>query len=160
MLPKDLTHKILLRLRVAYIDDPGTRTDIAPLCTGEGHDPNEVSNELRFEGLVKDDVVVGNGMVQCAITMKGIASLDPSFVESKITEVLAGMGEVNSISNVMSILKLEAKDFQFAFDLANEMQNRNLVKLLYAFQPGKVVSVEMTLEGVRKKAGQWTEGPH
>jgi hypothetical protein len=142
-----------MRLRGAYHDDPGTGVDIAPLCITEGYNPTEVSTWLRLEGLIKDDIVFENGTVQCAITMKGIARVDPSFVDSKVSQVLAGMGDVNSISNVMSILKLDTKDFQFAFDLAIEMQNRDLVKLLYAFQPGKVVNVEMTLEGVRKKAG-------
>ena len=153
MPPKDLINAILVRLRAAYQDDPGASVDIAPLCTKEDINPIEVSNTLRLEGLIKDDVVFGDGKTQCAITIKGIAALDPASVENKINQVLARMGEANSISNVMSILELDAKDFQFAFDLANELQNRDLVKLLYAFQPGKVVSVEMTLEGVRKKAG-------
>ena len=152
MLPKDLNGRILTALWAAYRDDPGGGIDIAPLCVAEGSDPTLVSNGLRLNGLIKDDVVIEGGKAYCAITMKGIAMLDPGFVEDRIDQVLAGMGEVNSISNVMSILKLEAKDFQFAFDLANEMQNRDLVKLLYAFQPGRVVSVEMTLQGVRRKS--------
>lgn len=154
MLPKDLNGRILVALWAAYRDDPAASIDIAPLCVAEESDPSLVSNGLRLNGLIKDDVVVEGGKAHCAITMKGIAVLDPGFVEARIDQVLAGMGEVNSIANVMSILKLEAKDFQFAFDLANEMQNRDLVKLLYAFQPGRVVSVEMTLQGVRRKSRQ------
>ena len=47
--------------------------------------------------------------------------------------------------NVMDVLGLEADRFQLAFDIALEMENRNLVKLLYSnFQAGKVV-VEFTL---------------
>ena len=110
-----------------------------------------VSNGMRLEGLIKDDVVADGREVRCSIAMKGIIGLDSQYVERLIDRVLAGMGGVNSISNVMEILQLESKDFQLAFDLANEMQNRDLVKLLYAFQPGNKVNVEMTLEGVRRK---------
>lgn len=151
MSARDLNREILSQLFIHYREDPGVNHDISSLCAGAGSDAVMVSNGLRLEGLIKDEVYVQNGKVQCAISMKGIANIDPAFVENKINEVLQGMGEVNSIANVMNILKLEARDFQFGFDLANEMQNRDLVKLLYAFQPGKVVSVEMTLEGVKRK---------
>jgi hypothetical protein len=125
--------------------------DISPLCAKSHVDPVRLSNELKQEGLVKDDVVVEGDKVSCCVSMKGVIRLDKQFVESKIDAVLGGLREVNSIGNVMEILNLGASDFQLAFDLANEMQNRDLVKLLYAFQPGNKVSVEMTLEGVRHR---------
>src|SRR5689334_13897884 len=147
----DVSKSVLEELWSYYQADSNNFYDISPVCAIHGSDPLMVSSGLRLEGLIKDDVHVSNGKVLCAISMKGIAEIDSQFVETSIDRVLAGMGGVNSISNVMNILKLETKDFQFGFDLANEMQNRNLVKLLYAFQPGKIVNVEMTLEGVRRK---------
>jgi hypothetical protein len=147
----DVVRAVLDELWFLYKGDSNVLYDIAPVCALHGSDPVMVSSGLRLEGLIKDDVSVANGKVLCAISMKGIAMLDRSYVETNIDAVLKGIAGVNSISNVMAILKLDAKDFQFAFDLANEMQNRDLVKLLYAFQPGKVVNVEMTLEGVRRR---------
>ena len=147
----DIIRAVLTELWSRYQVGPNNAYDIAAICQQYGSDPVLVSSGLRLEGLITDDVIISDGKVLCAISMKGIASIDSKFVEANIDKVLSGMGGVNSISNVMSILKLDEKDFQFGFDLANEMQNRNLVKLLYAFQPGRIVNVEMTLEGVRRK---------
>jgi len=134
-----------------YRKDSTRFYDIGPMCSQYHSDPVMVSNGMRLEGLIKDDVQADGREVCCSIAMKGIISLDSQFVERLIDRVLAGMGAVNSIGNVMEILQLVSKDFQLAFDLANEMQNRDLVKLLYAFQPGNKVNVEMTLEGVRRR---------
>ena len=151
---KDIVKDVLSWLLENYRIDSNGNYDIAPLCRNHGSDPLLFSNNLRLEGLIKDEVLAGDGQVCCSISMKGIGLIEPDFVESMIDKVLAGMLGVNSINNLMGILKLEQKDFQLAFDLANEMQNRDLVKLLYAFQPGRMVNVEMTLEGVRRKRGQ------
>ena len=144
--------EVLSYLWDEYRKDSTRFYDIGPLCRQYHSDPVMVSNGMRLEGLIKDEVVAEGGQVCCSIAMKGIIFLDNQFVERLIDRVLAGMGGVNSISNVMDILQLGSKDFQLAFDLANEMQNRDLVKLLYAFQPGNKVNVEMTLEGVRRKS--------
>jgi hypothetical protein len=147
----DVVRAVLDELWSLYKVDSNVLYDISPVCALHGSDPVMVSSGLRLEGLIKDEEVVVNGKVLCAISIKGIARIDSQFVETNIAAILRGIAGVNNISNVMAILKLESKDFQFAFDLANEMQNRDLVKLLYAFQPGKIVNVEMTLEGVRQK---------
>ncbi len=152
MAANELTRAILSHLWTSYREDPGASFDISPLCKKAGSDPVMVSNGLRLEGLIKDEVLIEEGGVLCAISIAGVKLIDARYVEDRIRDVLMGMGEANSISNVFDILKLDARQFQFAFDLANEMQNRDLVKLLYAFQPGKVVNVEMTLEGVRSKS--------
>jgi hypothetical protein len=148
----DVVRAVLDELWSLYKVDSNVLYDISPVCALHGSDAVMVSSGLRLEGLIKDEEAVVNGKVLCAISIKGIARIDSQFVESSIAAILRGIAGVNSISNVMGILKLGSKDFQFAFDLANEMQNRNLVKLLYAFQPGKIVNVEMTLEGARQKA--------
>jgi len=68
--------------------------------------------------------------------------------EEKIRQILAGTGEADTIWNVVDILKAKPEEFQECFDLANEMQNRDLVKLLYSLYPKKVM-IEMTLLGAR-----------
>jgi hypothetical protein len=51
--------------------------------------------------------------------------------------------------NVIDALGYGKDDFQRAFDIALQMDNRNLVKLLYSnFDAGKVI-VEFTLIGKR-----------
>lgn len=152
MADSKLSSEVLNYLWTSCREDSTLFYDISPLCRKRMSDPVMVSNGLRLEGLIKDEVYSQDQEVRCSIAMKGIMLVDREYVEKAIDRVLAGMGGVNSIGNVMEILKLSAKEFQLAFDLANEMQNRDLVKLLYAFQPGNKVNVEMTLEGVRRKS--------
>lgn len=68
-------------------------------------------------------------------------------LESEITIVLNAKTDQSDMGNVMEILGYGQDDFQKAFDIALEMQNRNLVKLLYSnFNANKVI-VEFTLLG-------------
>ncbi|HZY78558.1 MAG TPA: hypothetical protein VFE50_03480 [Cyclobacteriaceae bacterium] len=76
--------------------------------------------------------------------------VDPSGLDQKIKEVLKSTGKAGTIWNVVDILKAKPDEFQHCFDLANEMQNRDLVKLLYSFYPTKVM-IEMTLVGAEMK---------
>lgn len=65
--------------------------------------------------------------------------------EKEIATVLQSRKPDTDMLNVMDALGYGADQFQEAFDIALEMDNRNLVKLLYSnFNAGKVI-VEFTL---------------
>lgn len=65
--------------------------------------------------------------------------------EQAILTILQARSKTTDMVNVMEALDYTSENFQKAFDIALEMENRNLVKLLYSnFQAGKVV-VEFTL---------------
>lgn len=69
-------------------------------------------------------------------------------MKSEILKVIKGVGDRGGTTgNVMEILGYSQTEFQNGFDIANEMQNRDLVKLLYSnFNQNKIV-VEFTLLG-------------
>ena len=69
-------------------------------------------------------------------------------MENEISKVIKGVGERGGTTgNVMEILGYGQTEFQTGFEIANEMQNRDLVKLLYSnFNQNKIV-VEFTLLG-------------
>jgi hypothetical protein len=115
--------------------------DIKPVA---GNDALMLANKLSKNGLIKDEIQGDATTVKCAISLSGIRSIAPSFIEEKTKEFLRSSGDVGTIWNVMDILKEKAEGYQFCFDLANDMQNRDLVKLLYSLYPSKVM-VEMTL---------------
>lgn len=119
--------------------------DIKPVA---GNDALMLANKLSKSGHIKDEIQSDGSSVSCAISIEGIRTIDPSYVEQKIAGLLKQTGEAGTIWNVVDLLKEKPEGFQFCFDLANDMQNKDLVKLLYAFYPSKVM-VEMTLEGVR-----------
>lgn len=67
--------------------------------------------------------------------------------ESEINQIIAGIGSAGKMGNVMEVLGYSQKDFQTGFDIANEMQNRDLVKLLYSNYNQNKIVVEFTLLG-------------
>lgn len=67
--------------------------------------------------------------------------------EKEIAIVLNARKPDSDMLNVVEVLGYTADNFQRAFDIALEMDNQSLVKLLYSnFNAGKVV-VEFTLIG-------------
>lgn len=67
--------------------------------------------------------------------------------EVEVMKVINGVGDNGTTGNVMEILGYSQVDFQKGFDIANEMQNRDLIKLLYSnFNQNKVI-IEFTLLG-------------
>lgn len=68
-------------------------------------------------------------------------------MDEYISKVLKSRSGLSDMLNVMEALDFGADNFQLAFDIALEMENRNLVKLLYSnFSAGKIV-VEFTRLG-------------
>ena len=61
--------------------------------------------------------------------------------------VLKSLTRSGGTGNVMELLKEEVTDFQQGFDFANELQNLDLVKLLYSNFNKNLVVVELTLLG-------------
>lgn len=65
--------------------------------------------------------------------------------ENEIAAVLSSKPDNSDTGNVMEILGYSSEEFQKGFDIALEMQNRNLVKLLYSnFNANKII-IEFTL---------------
>lgn len=64
-----------------------------------------------------------------------------------VDKIIKGVGDTGGTGNIMSALGYEQSQFQQGFDLANEIQNMDLVKLLYSnFNQNKII-VEFTLLG-------------
>ena len=68
--------------------------------------------------------------------------------ESQILKHLIESGRPEPMENAMGILN-PTKDFGSTFEIANEMQNKNLVKLVYCVHPN-TINVQLTLVGEKK----------
>ncbi len=67
----------------------------------------------------------------------------------EIDIIIREIGKKGGTGNVMASLGYSPADFQKGFDIANEMQNRDLVKLIYSnFNQNNIV-VEFTLLGAK-----------
>lgn len=67
-------------------------------------------------------------------------------------DILKQLMNVGGTGNVMEFLNIDNLEFQKGFDLANDMQNLDYIKLLYSnFNKNQVVA-EITLLGKTKSA--------
>jgi hypothetical protein len=73
--------------------------------------------------------------------------MNPSQIQM---DVLTHLVQAGGTGNVMEFLKYDASEFQKGFDLANDMQNLNYVKLLYSNFDKNLLVVELTLLGRAK----------
>ena len=65
-------------------------------------------------------------------------------------DVLKHLMKEGGTGNVMEFLQYEASDFQKGFDLVNDMQNQDYLKLLYSNFNKNLIVVELTLLGRNK----------
>jgi hypothetical protein len=68
-------------------------------------------------------------------------------METEIAKIITALGTLGRTANVMEVLNYTQADFDGAFRIALEMENRNLVKLLYSNINQNKVIVEITLVG-------------
>jgi endonuclease III len=67
--------------------------------------------------------------------------------EKEIATILSSRRSDSDMANIMEMLAHSPDEFQKGFDIALEMENRNLVKLIYSnFNANKII-VEFTLLG-------------
>ena len=143
-------HEVLLFLAARYKDDADHDYDVSDIIKKHGLDPSagkEIVEKLKLAEYLKPDRFVSGNEVKCAISMRGISQVDPGYVEEKILAVIKGLGAIGGFGNLMKILGYGRDQHQRGFDLANEMQNRDYIKLLYASYTQNVISVEMLLPG-------------
>lgn len=138
---------ILSFLFSKYKEDASTYYDIADILKKHTFDPGPVIEKLKHAEWIKPDIFRTGKDFKCAIAVRGIMQINPAYIEDKILAIIKGLGDIGGFGNVMKILGYERSEHQLGFDLANEMQNRDYIKLLYASYTQNVISVEMLLPG-------------
>ena len=139
--------EILSFLFAKYKADANVYSDITPFLKEHDLDAQSLTENLKHAEFIKPDIYVEGNEAKCAIAVRGIMQVNSAYVEEKILAILKGLGAIGGFGNVMKILGYERDQHQRGFDLANEMQNRDYIKLLYASYTQNVISVEMLLPG-------------
>jgi hypothetical protein len=67
-----------------------------------------------------------------------------------IDKVIKGVGDEGGTGNVLNALGLTQTEFQSGFDIANKIQNMDLIKLLYSNYNQNKIIVEFTLLGKQR----------
>lgn len=70
-----------------------------------------------------------------------------SEAESKILQALNALDRPGAMFNVMKAISDYTTDYETGFSLANEMQNKDWIKIIYGSFTQNLVNVELTLIG-------------
>lgn len=73
--------------------------------------------------------------------------------EEELT-IIQHLAKAGGTGNVMEFLNFNPTDFDKGFSIANEMQNKDLVKLLYSNFNKNLIVVETTLVGYNASKSQ------
>jgi|GEM_PF-1008187 len=138
---------ILSFLFSKYKEDASTYHDISEILKKHQLDAGPIIQKMKLTEWIKPDIFQTGKELKCSIAVRGIMQIDPAYVEAKIQTIIKGLGDIGGFGNVMKVLGYERDHHQLGFDLANEMQNRDYIKLLYASYTQNVISVEMLLPG-------------
>ena len=82
--------------------------------------------------------------------MRVIANFLAMNLNNEQIKVLKSIGKAETTGNVMDILGWSSNRFDEGFQFANELQNLDLVKLLYSNFNKNLIVVELTLWGEQK----------
>ena len=67
--------------------------------------------------------------------------------QTEILSNLVGLGREGGMCNVIAIVKNQTSEYQMAFNIANEMQNLDWIKIIYCSFQANIINVELTLKG-------------
>ena len=82
--------------------------------------------------------------------------MDIHQIQTEILAHLVGLGREGGMSNVMVLVKNQMPEYQKAFDIANEMQNLDWIKIIYCSPQTNIINVELTLKGKQEFARRLT----
>ena len=71
--------------------------------------------------------------------------MDVKTAQKEILGNLVVLGRTGGMVNVIGVLK--GATYQEAFDIANEMQNSDWIKIIYCSFNANIINVELTLKG-------------
>lgn len=64
--------------------------------------------------------------------------------------IIQNLAKAGGTGNVMAILNFNSEYFDHGFSIAVEMQNKDLIKLLYSNYNKNLIAIELTLVGYQK----------
>lgn len=129
--------EILNYLFKKYKDDGGAKIyDVSDFISAHSFALTEVGNYLLQNRWVKEAVFKPNAFY-AAITTKGIKEIDPEFLKSEFSKIIATLLlNGNKRSSLLQILEFEPKDLQIAADIA------------MAFKETGCANIELSKEGI------------
>lgn len=73
--------------------------------------------------------------------------MTPTQAETAVLKALVELGRPGAMFNVMKAIGDYTTDYETGFALANEMQNKDWIKIIYGSFTQNLVNVELTLIG-------------
>jgi len=122
-----IVNEVLTELFKGYIEHGGTPIfDVTEIIKKHGENPHEIGKYLVDSGVVKNQQFRPTGF-GASISMRGIESIKPDYLEDNLNTIISTLGETGTPS-IMEILEFEPKDYQLAFDMAKYLEGKGLIE--------------------------------
>jgi hypothetical protein len=141
----DRVSKAVLRhLFQKYLEAPSVVYAINRVTDLSKSDPVEISNYMMEKNWVREVWVHQNNIVTCRITVHGIEEINPSFIQTKVknlvTELIHGGGQ----KSLAEIFQHKIQEYAIALDIVYQLEKLGLITI----SPVKgVIHIELTEAG-------------
>jgi hypothetical protein len=127
-----------------YLKSPSVLYTINIITDSYRADAAEVSDYLVEKKWVRERWVYENKLVACRITVAGIEEINPSFIRTKLKQLIGGLIESGGRRSLMGIFQNKIQEYIIALDIVFELEKLGLIKMIH--ESGSI-DVELTDAG-------------
>lgn len=139
-------HEILRYLFTEYLKGPTVLYSLTKVSKKYKIDALKLSDYLIENEFIRERWIYPDNSVACKITIRGIEEIAPAFVNSKLRQLIGGLGEAGGKKNLMEILEHKIEEYSIALDLVRQLESLNLVCTRH---PQNGIEIELSDEGWR-----------
>jgi hypothetical protein len=139
-----IAKETLRYLFAEYLKGPAVVYSISPVTKKFNVDAVALSDYLLKNSWIREPWVYPDNSVACRITIKGIEEIDPSYVRSKLRQLIGGLGEAGGSKELIEILEFNIQEYSIALDMVRQLESLGLIKILH---PKDSIVIELTDEG-------------
>jgi hypothetical protein len=144
-MPIDRATKETLRyLYAEYLKGPAVLYNISAIARKYDIAPVALSDYLLENVWIRDRWIYQNGDVTCKITIKGIEEVDPSYVRTKLRQVIGGLGEAGGRKELTELLEIHISEYSVIMDIIKQLDHLGFIKVLH---PENRIVIELTEQG-------------
>jgi len=126
-----VSRAVLRHLFQKYLEGPSVVYAINRVTDLSHADPVEISNYMIEKNWIREVWVHQNNIVTCRITVHGMEEVNPSFIQTKVKNLVAGLMDGGGRKSLMEIFQHKIQDYVIALDIVYQLEKLGLVTLSY-----------------------------
>jgi hypothetical protein len=126
-----VTKAILRYLFKEYLKAPSVLYAINEVAALHKVDPVEISNYMVEKNWIREQWVHYNNLVTCRITVVGIEEINPSFIHSKLSDLIDALIEGGGRKSLAEIFQHKIEEYAIALDIVYQLEKLKLVTIIH-----------------------------